>query len=63
MYQITLCFKEVIYKKNKHLINIHQKISNCTNFSKFSWGSMPPTPPPQQRVWLHYHVTMCRVLL
>ena len=45
MYQITLFFKEVIYKKI-YLINIHQKISNYTNFLKFFWGSMPPTPPP-----------------
>ena len=41
MYQITLFFKEVIYKKI-YLINIHQKISNYTIFLKFFfWGACP----------------------
>ena len=45
MYQMTLLFKKVIYKNNNYLINTHQKISNCTIFFKFSWGSMPPESP------------------
>ena len=24
---------------------IHQNVSNCTNFFKFPWGSIPPNPP------------------
>ena len=45
MYQMTLFFKKVIYKNSNYLFNTHQKISNCTIFLKFSWGSMPPDPP------------------
>ena len=45
MYQMTLFFKKVIYKNNNCLISTHQKISNCTLFFNFSWGSMPPDPP------------------
>ena len=43
MYQMILFFKKVIYKNNNYLLT-HQKISNCTIFFKFSWGSMPPDP-------------------
>ena len=45
MYQMTLFFKKVIYKNNNCLISTQQKISNCTIFFNFSWGSMPPDPP------------------
>ena len=44
MYQMILFFKKVIYKNNNYLLT-YQKISNCTIFFKFSWGSMPPDPP------------------
>ena len=43
MYQITL-FKKVIYKIINYLINIHQNISNCTNFAVFL-GEPAPEPP------------------
>ena len=56
MYQMTLFLNKVIYKNNNYLINTHQKISNCTIFFKFSWGSMPPDPPSKGHgftiIWL-----------
>ena len=55
MYQMTLFFKKVIYKNNNYLFNTHQKISNCTIFFKFSWGSMPPDPPSKG----HCFTIMC----
>ena len=58
MYQMTLFFKKVIYNNNNCLISTHQKISNCTLFSNFSWGSMPPDPPSKGHgftiMWLYY---------
>ena len=42
MYQMTLFFLKVIYKKN-YLIDIHQKILNCTIFFLFFlWEHAPP---------------------
>ena len=49
----------ILKKKKKNYT--HQKISNCTIFSNFLGGACPK--PPEQRVWLHYHVAMCSVLL
>ena len=57
MYQITLFFKKVIYKNNNCLISTHQKISNCTIFFNFSWGSMSPDHPSKGHgftiMWLY----------
>ena len=56
MYQMTLFLNKVNYKNNNYLINTHQKISNCTIFFKFSWGSMLPDPPSKGHgftiIWL-----------
>ena len=54
MYQMTLFFKKVIYKKNYYLINTHQKISNCTIFSNFLGGASPQTPLAKSMASLSY---------
>ena len=42
MYEMTLFFQNLW--KNNYLINIHQKISNCTINLEFSWGACSQTP-------------------
>ena len=63
MYQMTLFYKKVIYKDNNCLISTHQKISNCTLFFNFSWGSMPPDPPSKGHGFTIMWLYMCSVLL
>ena len=45
MYQMTLIFIKVIYKKNNYLIITHQKMSNCTIFFSNFLGGHTPKPP------------------
>ena len=41
---MTLFFKKSNTSKKYHLINTHQKISNCTIFLNFLGGTCPQTP-------------------
>ena len=59
MFQMTLFFEKCNLYKSNYLINTHQKISNCTIFFKFSWGSMSSNPPGKGHgftiMWLCAH--------